>query len=436
MNTPLRTYLIRGASGSLALQIANTALTLIMAVVLARVLSVENFGIYVFCLSIVQILSVPAMLGGRQLIVREVAAYRTKGEYHFLRGLLLRFRQASFLVSILLSLATAGVGYWVYRDSRMMTPFLIAMCLLPLLSAMRLQTAALRSLRHILYQPIAEAVRPALVIIIVGAIYCFVSSDLGPEVALIAQLASSTFLMVGTCVLLHRLLPRKAKIVQPGFETSKWAKSALPFILAGGMQILNKQTSVVLLGILQTPEEVGLFRVAQRGAMLIPFGLQAVNMAIAPTISQMFTQGEKDRLQRMITKSILAVLAFALPVFLVLILSGKWLLPFVFGQEYEPAYLPLVILCIGQLVNAGMGSVGLILDMTGLERLTAKGVAIAAIASIVLNFALIPFFGAAGAAIATSVSLVIWNVLLFVWLYRKTGIVSTIMSVKSKAKTP
>jgi O-antigen/teichoic acid export membrane protein len=193
------------------------------------------------------------------------------------------------------------------------------------------------------------------------------------------------------------------------------------------MQILNKETSIVMLGVLQEPEDVGLFRVAQRGALLIPFGLQAVNMAIAPTISQMFTNGEKERLQRMISKSIMAIIAFAIPVTLILIIGGKWILSFIFGPEYAPAYLLMVVLCLGQLINAGMGSVGIILNMAGLERFTANGVAIAAVANVGLNGALIPKFGAIGAAIATSISLMIWNVMLFIWLYRETGVLSTII---------
>jgi O-antigen/teichoic acid export membrane protein len=158
-------------------------------------------------------------------------------------------------------------------------------------------------------------------------------------------------------------------------------------------------------------------------------------MAMGPTIAEMFAKGEKRRLQHMISKSILAVLAFAFPVALVLILGGRWIIPIVFGQEYAPAYLPLVILCLGQLFNAGMGSVAVILNMAGLERFTARGVAIAAIASVLLNSALIPFFGPAGAAIATSTSLIIWNVLLFIWLYRETGIVSTVLPMRSKLKS-
>lgn len=422
----LRSHLIRGASGSLILKIVNNALALLLAVVLARVLGVKNFGIYAFCLSVAQILTVPAMLGGQQLLVREVAAYQIKAEFHFLRGLLVRFRQVSFLASVVLGLATAAVAYLIYQDSFMLLPLLLASAIIPLHTAMKLQGASLRGLRHVLLGQAALTLRPALVIAIVGGLYWISRQKLGAEVAVAAQLAASALLVSISFILLRRLLPWEAKSAQPNYETSRWIKSAIPFVFAAGMQILNKETSVFMLGILQTPEDVGLFRVAQRGALLIPFGLQAVNMAMAPTISQMFTKGDKERLQRMISKSILAVLAFAVPVALILILGGKWILPYVFGQEYAPAYVPLVILCLGQLVNAGMGSVGIILNMTGLERITARGVAIAAVASVILNVAFIPLLGVVGAAIATSTSLMIWNVLLFIWLYRETGIVSTI----------
>jgi O-antigen/teichoic acid export membrane protein len=429
----LRHQLIRGASGSLAIKIVNTALALLMAVVLARLLGVKNFGVYSFCLSVVQILTVPAMLGGQQLLVREVSAYQVRKEYHFLRGLLLRFRQVSLLFSVALGLAMAGIGYIVYHDSPLLLPFLVAAGIIPLHTAMQLQGAALRGLRHVLLGQAALAFRPALVIIIVGTLFWIYGQKISAEAALSAQLAGSAILVTLTFILLHRLLPGGVKKAQPMFENLRWAKSALPFVFAGGMQILNNETSVILLGILQTPEHVGLYRVAQRGAALVPFGLIAVNMAIAPVVAEMFAKGEKQRLQRLISKSVLAVITFALPVGVGLIMGGKWIIPFVFGQDYAPAYLPLVILCLGQLANACMGSVGVILNMAGLERFTARGVAIAAIAGVLLNLALVPFFGPAGAAAATSVSLVIWNGLLFIWLYRETGLVSTVFLLKSRA---
>lgn len=425
-NKSLRIHLIRGATGSFVLKIVQTALTLLAAVVLARVLGVEDFGIYAFCLSIIQILTLLSTLGGEQLLVREVAVYKSKGEYHFLRGLLLRFCQASFFVSIFLALVTAGFGYMFYRNSLMLIPFLVAGAIIPMHTAMQLQGAALRGLGNLLLGQIAFSLRPAFVIVIVGILFWNSGMKQNAEVALSAEFVGGVVIFAITFVLLYKLLPRKVKNVKPNFETAKWGRSAFPFVFASGMWVFNNQCSSLILGILHTPEGVGLFRVAQRGALLILFALQAVNISIAPTVAEMFTKGERRRLQRLISKSILAALAIALPTALVLILGGKWIIPFVFGSSYAPAYYPLTILCIGQLINVGMGSVGLILNMAGLEHYTARGVAIAAFANLAFNVILIPYFGTVGAAIATSTSLVIWNIMLSWYVYKEIGIISTI----------
>lgn len=364
------------------------------------------------------------MLGGGPLLVRETAAHQVKGEYGLLRGLLLRYRQASLVLSLVLILVAGFFAFLFYRQSPGFLPFLIALALVPLLSNIQLQSSALRGLRRIILGQAARTLRPLLLIIQLGILYWYIGPDLSPEAALVAQVVGCSFLVLLTWFLLGRALPFPARHAEPEFDYSGWLRSALPFLFVGGMQILTDQTSAVILGAMQGAEEVGLFRVAQRGALLIAFGLQAVNMAIAPNVSALFARGEKVRLQRMIRKSVLAVLAYALPLGLGLIIFGPWLIPWVFGAEFGPAYMVMVILCIGQLVNVMMGSVGLILSMIGLERYTARGVGIAAGLNVMFNFALIPVFGTIGAAIATSISLITWNVLLAFWLYRETGIVS------------
>ena len=63
--------------------------------------------------------------------------------------------------------------------------------------------------------------------------------------------------------------------------------------------------------------------------------------------------------------------------------------------------------------------------MTGHERDTATGVGIAAAVNVTLNVLLIPLWGIEGAAIATAISLMTWNILLAVWVYRRLGIYTT-----------
>src|SRR6056297_2509658 len=115
---------------------------------------------------------------------------------------------------------------------------------------------------------------------------------------------------------------------------------------------------------------------------MIPFSLMAVNMTIAPTVSNLYTEGDLHKIQQILTTSVRAILAFSLPAALVLIIFGPWLVPFVFGEDFAFAAYPLAILCIGQLINVCMGSVGIVLNMTGNEQDTARGVAIAAVVNI------------------------------------------------------
>ncbi|MBA7669784.1 hypothetical protein ES703_77918 [subsurface metagenome] len=110
---------------------------------------------------------------------------------------------------------------------------------------------------------------------------------------------------------------------------------------------------------------------------------------------------------------------------LTFIFAGGAIAGWVFGPEFTQSHTPLAILAVGQLVNAGMGSVGFLLNMTGHERDVARTLLITAGLNILLNLALIPPFGMAGAASATAVSLALWNFILYQLVKIRIGINST-----------
>jgi O-antigen/teichoic acid export membrane protein len=78
-----------------------------------------------------------------------------------------------------------------------------------------------------------------------------------------------------------------------------------------------------------------------------------------------------------------------------------------------------------------MGSVVLILNMTGHERDTAKGVAIASGLNVTLNAVLVFFFGIVGAAAATSVSVICMNLILARLAYLRTGYIPSALARSS-----
>jgi O-antigen/teichoic acid export membrane protein len=136
-----------------------------------------------------------------------------------------------------------------------------------------------------------------------------------------------------------------------------------------------------------------------------------------------------QRLQRMITLAARSTLILALPAALVLILFARQILGNVFGPAYETGAACLAILCAGQLINSGAGSVGLILNMTGHERDSAFGLGIGALTNVTLNIALIPLFDIAGAALATGTSLIAWNIVLALRVHQRLGLDSTALGL-------
>jgi O-antigen/teichoic acid export membrane protein len=68
--------------------------------------------------------------------------------------------------------------------------------------------------------------------------------------------------------------------------------------------------------------------------------------------------------------------------------------------------------------------VGLLLNMSGHEKDTVVGSGIAVVVNLVLNLALIPAWGMTGAAAATTLSLVTWNLILIGRVRHRLGISS------------
>ena len=81
-----------------------------------------------------------------------------------------------------------------------------------------------------------------------------------------------------------------------------------------------------------------------------------------------------------------------------------------------------LVLMAGLLLNSFVGSVGYLMTMTGNQRQAAVIVGSGAVLNIVLNAMLIPRYGMTGAATATALSMVYWNLLMYLFVRVKLKI--------------
>lgn len=425
----LKGRLARSASGSFGLKIASAGLSFVVGLLLARLLGTTGYGTYAYAMNWIGLLAVPGALGLDRLLVREVAAYETNAEWCLMRGLLRWSNQAVLIVSSGLALLAAFTGCILVsrKDSLMLNSLLIALILLPMVTLIRLRQSVLRGLNRVIAGQLPEMLfQPIFFICFVGAAYLLLGKDLTvPRVLGINVAATGITFFIGTRVL-HKTLPPTIKETFPSYKIQEWIQSALPLMLIAGMKIINARTDLLMLGAMKGPKEAGIYAVANRGAELISFILIAINTALAPTVVNLFAAGETKKLQKIITKSTRIILVFSLPIGLALIIFGHWFL-LLFGEAFTQGRVTLAILSFGQIVNASMGSVGLLLVMTGHEKSVAIGVGISAALNVILNALLIPKWGVAGAAIATASSMITWNILLGIWVYKTLGIHSTVL---------
>jgi O-antigen/teichoic acid export membrane protein len=421
----------RLAKGGIATSIVKASariLSVLVIMIAARTLGAEEYGTFAFALTVAALMAIPAQLGMPHFLTREVSVYLVKNEYGSFKGLLRRSGQLVLAVSVGVALLGLIIVHHLPEnhgaiDRNVMQ---LALLLIPFLSLASIRVGALRGLGAVVQAQLPEElVRPlAFLLLLIGTYYLAVDVELDATTAMWFQIVASAVGFLFGAWLLMRSYPPAAKSALPATETRRWVMGAMPFTLIATGNLIALQADVLVLGLLSTAEDVGVYRVVWLAASLVIFGVNVVDAVVAPHIARLFESGDKERLQRIVTLSARWALAMSIPFVLVFAIFGEDLLRLMFGEEFARGYTALLILTLGQVFNASRGVVGQLLMMTGNAWYATTGIGISAVANVILNVALVPKFGIEGAAMATAGSMVIWGVLMMYWAKVRTGIVS------------
>src|SRR5918992_1610267 len=99
---------IQGSALAFGIRLSGAALSYLTQVLIARFLGAFDFGLYSFAWSCVFLLSVPAMMGLDQVLLRYYPAYMVQADFAKAAGLL-RFAVAILLLSSLTIIAVASM---------------------------------------------------------------------------------------------------------------------------------------------------------------------------------------------------------------------------------------------------------------------------------------------------------------------------------------
>ncbi|MCL6266667.1 flippase [Flagellimonas myxillae] len=379
----------------------------------------EVYGLVVLCFSLFVFSGVLGRLGIDVNLVKFYSSPENGSE----KGLFFRVVLKSIVVSSIIALALYWSRHLLSEDlfnKPDMEPFLFWLTVsIPFWSLTLVCAGYLRALKmNHWFAFFNNSGRFVLTVIILAVLWSLSDNPLD-------AIRAHTYGVITLSVLAFALCVKKHGGITLKTQQNTWffLKESFPMMLSASMIILLGWVDTFVLGIYENQTEIGIYNVALKIATFTSFTLQAINSILAPKLAKSYKEGNTPSFTKLIRFSTKINFFITIAVVALLVLSHHWILS-IFGKEFLGGSIILIVLCGGQLVNSFAGSVGVILQMTGKQKVFQNIVLTALFLNIILNFALIPEYGGLGAAIATAASMACRNVLAAGYLKSKMGIVS------------
>jgi O-antigen/teichoic acid export membrane protein len=387
----------------------GAGLMFLMTILFARWLGASDFGLFSLGLTIMAIMSVISRWGTDQVLLKQVGAHwetdPTIARDYAMSAIKLVL-SLSLIISVLISFFNEDIAIKIFNKPEFSEVlFWFGLIITPLSLNWTLAEAYKGKGMPVLSTYLQSVITP--LIAIVSAIFLFYLVE--------HNLTSFTFSYgAGTlaALLISFLLWR---IVFKNFQTTSSIKikqvfaEGWPMLLITSGALVMSWSDMIIIGIFSSAEEVGIYSAASKTVLVTSLILVAMNSITAPKYSKIYREGRLDKLAILAQNSskILIVLV-TVPTTLLLVFP-KWVMS-IFGEEYIAGATILMVLAIGQFINVATGSVGYILTMTGNENVYRNIMLITAFLNILLSIYLFQVFGTFGVAIATAISISIWNI--------------------------
>jgi O-antigen/teichoic acid export membrane protein len=380
-------------------------LTFLAQVVLARWLSTEDYGVYRYVINIESIVVLFAQFGLPQILVRGIAGARAQDDKGAAAAEVFGHVQASryiFAATGLAALVLGAIAVAVLHgrvSNSLFVGFCMLLVLMPVDIFAQRPSALLRGLKQIGFALLGDNIMVPLGLIVFGGLSWLLGLA-GVVPALAAQvLAAASSAAVGSLLLRRQLGPAVAALTPLRTRVRELVRESLPLALAGPLNQIGRYLDVLVLGMFAPMSQVALYAVAGRVATLCSLGLRAAYPITGPLAAERFARGDIAGVERVAFLAAAMATAYSIAFMAILLVAGHLVLS-IFGSEYPNALSLLYIISAGNAVSALAGGANQLLIMTQNQRKYVIVLSASVLVNLVLNLALIPRYGAFGAAYA------------------------------------
>ncbi len=420
---------IRGSSLLLFGKLLSMGINFAAQVVIVRYLSKTDYGAWAYALSVVSFCQNIAIFGLDRGITRFIPIYHEKNDYNKLFGtLVLVFGSillACGLVIAAFYAAPEQVARLINDKDQPVALLFIMILLLPTEALDALLTGLFASFtnpRAIFFRK--HILGPAMRFGVVLLLIFFKSTVIFLAYGYIAASACGVLIY---CVFLYRLLKQEGLFAHFNLKTinipaKEILAFTLPLLSSDLVNILTHSADTLLLGYFHNASEVALYRVVLPAAHFNKLVMTSFGFLFTPLAARLLANNDLKAINDLYWRTAIWMGVLSFPIFALTFSMAKPLTQFLYGERYIDSWVFLQLISFGYYFSAALGFNGLTLKVLGKLRYMVTINIIAVIVNVGVNLVLIPKYGALGAAIGTTGTMIVHNIFKQIGLRLTAGI--------------
>ncbi|MFK5949366.1 MAG: oligosaccharide flippase family protein [Methylococcales bacterium] len=423
--TKIKNKIISGGIWVTSGFVINAFAGLIIGILVSRILTTHDVGVYYLIFSIVISGSMFGQLGLNRTVVKFTANALASNNSGVARSTAIRMLTIVTLVSAVYLTAsyipyTSNLIAMTFGESSLQQ-YLLIIGLWMALNTLRVFLAELfRGAHNIKMAAITQRIL-VNVIFLAGLTAIWIYNSSTSLDSILILITASTLIVVIIAIIFNTIWVKQLPAGQPEPYRSILSASA-PLFISQSLLLLSNQFPIWVLGATQAESSVAVYAIASRIAFIVSLPLLIANNVIMPLVAGMYKTNQHEKLSRLLSYSVVVTSILSTIIAILFFLYGDKTLTLLFGADYTKGYTSLIFLSIGLLFNVYAGSSAILLAMSGNESSILFSISMSVIITILASFILIPAYGSAGAAISYSSGLIIYNFFLASKAKQATGI--------------
>lgn len=389
-------------------------------VIIGRSLGPEEFGLFNIGYAILMLFTIIALLGLPEGVSTFIPRYKAKNEPRKLKGTITSSLKiaaiSSLFFMLLISVFSGKISIVLFHEKKLGMFLKFFALAIPFSALSALLVADLRGFKSMKQMVLARDISGNIVLLLSLSLFLVIGYGiLGVIFSFIISYVIISILALYYIIQNFKVFGEEVKNVSVTRELINFS-----WPLAGSRTLgqVRRYADIFLLGYFTSSLQVGIYSAGIVIVSIIMIVAISINTILLPVNSELYAGNRRKEIGALYSIVVKWLVVILFPIFLLTFFLPETLIAALFGAKYVEGAIALRILSIGYFISACIGSWLLIIYAMGKTKIDLIVKAFGVISNIGLSLVLIPRWGIIGAAVASSFSLALVEIIGLSVFYR------------------